>query len=101
MILAEVSLVVVAAMDFGMRGGVYVPRLDDLMPLLIALPSMFVFYGAWCMRRNVRYRLAVAAAVVACVPFLSPWIFLGIPFGIWALAILWRRDVRAAFDAGP
>ncbi len=46
------------------------------------------------MRRGNRYRMAMAAAVVACIPFLSPWVFLG----IWALVVLCRRDVRAAFD---
>jgi hypothetical protein len=51
------------------------------------------------MRRSVHYGRTVAAAIVACIPCLSPWVLLGIPFGIWALVVLCRRDVQAAFDA--
>ena len=42
------------------------------------------------------YRIAVFAAVIAVVPwtlgFLISW-----PFGIWALIVLSRQDVRTAF----
>jgi hypothetical protein len=35
---------------------------------------------------------------VASIPVLSPFIWLGIPLGIWAFVVLRRADVRAAFD---
>ncbi len=75
--------------------------LDELPQLLTMLPSLFIAYGAWCMRSSRRYGVSVAAAIVACLPFLSPWIFLGIPFGIWALVLLRRQDVREAFAMQP
>jgi glucose-6-phosphate-specific signal transduction histidine kinase len=65
---------------------------------LCVLPSCFIVYGAWCMRRGRRYRLALAAAVLASIPVLSPCIWMGIPFGVWALVVLRRPGVRAAFS---
>ena len=67
--------------------------------IAVSLGNFYTAYGAWCLRRGIRCWDAFTAAVLACVPFLSPWQFLGIPFGIWALVVLCRRDVRAAFDA--
>jgi serine/threonine protein kinase len=45
------------------------------------------------------YRIAVAAAVVAILPF-GPSSPISLPFGIWALILLARGDVQAAFDGG-
>lgn len=56
-----------------------------------------ILFGALSMRRGMRYRLAYTSAVLASLPFLSPFVFLGIPFGIWALIVLHRRDVKEAF----
>lgn len=86
--------------DYYRRGAVSVEwhALDHLTQGFLSLPSLVIAYGAWCMRRGRNCRLSIAAAVIACIPFLSPWVFLGIPFGIWALVVLLRRDVRAAFD---
>jgi hypothetical protein len=57
------------------------------------------------MLRLRSYPLAVAAAVLAVVPWSPAWL-LGLPFGIWALVVLCRPGVRAAFlnnrlPAGP
>ena len=70
----------------------------DLIHSVCVLPTCFIAYGAWCMRRGKRYRVALAAAIMASIPLLSPWIWMGIPFGIAALLILRRADVRAAFS---
>ena len=45
------------------------------------------------------YRLAYTVAILSVIPLVSPMIICGIPFGIWALIVLHRRDVKAAF--GP
>jgi hypothetical protein len=50
------------------------------------------------MRRGVRYRITMASAITSCIPFLSPMVYFGIPFGIWALVVLRRKDVRIAFQ---
>ncbi len=87
-------------LESGSARGVVIPK-DEAAEALIFVSSFFIAFGAWCMRRTIHYRVAVAAAVIACIPFLTPWIVLGIPFGIWALVVLRRKDVRAAFTAPP
>jgi hypothetical protein len=59
--------------------------------------SLLSLYGAIAMLRGKQYSACVAGAVTASIPFISPCVFLGIPFGIWALVILFRKDTRAAF----
>jgi len=39
-------------------------------------------------------------AVLACIPFLSPFIVLGIPFGIWALILLINPNDHGFFPTG-
>jgi len=46
------------------------------------------------------YRLARLAAVLACIPFITPFIVIGIPFGIWALRLLADPNVKSAFPDG-
>jgi len=57
-----------------------------------------VTYGAFQMRRLRRYRFCCLAAALACVPLISPMIWMGIPFGIWALIVLRRPSVRELFS---
>jgi hypothetical protein len=66
--------------------------------VLVSLAACaFIAFGALMMRRGKCYRLSMAAAIIACIPALSPWIYIGIPFGIWAVIVLRRPSVRAAF----
>lgn len=73
------------------------PSGHELAQGLVVVPSILIAYGAWCMRCNKHYRVAVVAALIACIPLISPCLILGIPFGIWAILVLRRPDVRAAF----
>lgn len=57
-----------------------------------------IFRGARKMRRGEDYRRAKIAAILSCIPILSPIMYVGIPFGIWALVVLRRPDVRAEFQ---
>ena len=50
------------------------------------------------MRLGQDYRRAKLAAILSCIPFLSPVMYCDIPFGIWALVVLRRQDVRTEFD---
>lgn len=43
------------------------------------------------------YRMARVGSILACIPFVTPFIWLGIPFGIWALQLLADSKVRGAF----
>jgi hypothetical protein len=68
-----------------------------LLPVLFGLLAVgFLVAGAVQMMRLRSYPLAVAAAMLAILPWSPAWI-LGLPFGIWGLAVLRRPGVRAAF----
>jgi len=72
------------------------------LPFVVAtcVASVLIFFGGWCMRRGKHYRFAVATSFLACIPCVSPVMFLGIPFGFWALTVLTRPHVRSAFRSG-
>ncbi|WP_439625837.1 hypothetical protein [Gemmata sp.] len=68
----------------------------------LAVPAalnVFVFAGAVLMRGLSAYTVCVIAAVVAIVPGFSGCLCTNMPFGIWALVVLVRPDVKAAFAA--
>jgi tRNA A-37 threonylcarbamoyl transferase component Bud32 len=58
--------------------------------------AAFLIKGAAQMMRLRSYPLAVAATILAILPWSPAWL-LGFPFGMWALAMLRRPAVRAAF----
>jgi uncharacterized membrane protein len=63
--------------------------------LAIIVINYVIILGAWRMRQLQDYRMAVLAAIVSLVVALP-----GLPlaaFPIWALMVLYRPDVRAAF----
>jgi hypothetical protein len=55
-----------------------------------------VVAGAVQMLRLRSYRLCLAAALVAVLPWSPAWP-LGLAVGIWAVVVLGRRDVMLAF----
>jgi len=61
------------------------------------IPAAMVLLGATNMLKLRRHTLIVVASVVAAVA--GPGAILGLPFGIWALVILFRPEVRSAFAA--
>jgi hypothetical protein len=70
----------------------------DVALLMIAfLVSILVFIGAIKMKNLSSYSFAMAAAIMAMIPCVSPCCFLGWPFGIWALVVLSDSSVKAAF----
>lgn len=70
-----------------------------LVSLLFFACSVMISIGGGKMASMECYRLARLGAILACIPFVSPFIFLGIPFGIWALVLLYDPEVKAAFEA--
>jgi hypothetical protein len=59
--------------------------------------AVFLWIGASRMAALQGYNLSMAAAIVALVPCLSPCCVLTLPFGIWALVVLAKPEVKAAF----
>jgi hypothetical protein len=57
---------------------------------------VFLIAGAVRMLQLKSYLTAVTAAILAVLPWSPGWL-LGLPFGIWALVVLSRREVVAAF----
>ena len=77
------------------------PGSMDSKPVLVAIAiagSLFVIYAMLEMRKAQKFGVAVAGAILAMLPFGSLCCFFGLPLGIWALAVLFNSDVRAAFD---
>ena len=67
------------------------------MPIISLMASANVFYGALKMFKLENYRWAIASAVIGTIPCLSPCLFLGMPFGIWAIVLMMKDDVKYAF----
>lgn len=61
------------------------------------LYSLVLITGAFSMLRRGSYVWAVVTNLLALVPILSPFYFLGIPFGVWGLWVLRNPEVKAAF----
>jgi hypothetical protein len=59
--------------------------------------NAFIIFGAIKMRQLQNFGLAMAAAILAIVPC-SGCYCLGIPFGIWALVVLNKPEVKASFS---
>ena len=108
MVAASLQLLVfaVGALLVGLRlitrHGVFGLGVAELLVLaLVAILGgvwVFVLVCAARMRRLRGHGLAVCAAILAIITF--PGLLLGPIFGIWALVVLLRRDVREAFDNG-
>ncbi len=64
-----------------------------------AVFDVVAILSGWYMRRLSRYGLSVAGAVVSLLPLATGCCVTGIPFGIWALIVLSRPDIKAAFVA--
>ncbi len=84
--------------------------LEELMSLMsrlflgwgavVVVAGLVTIFGGFQMMQHRAYGLAVAAAVLAAIPFLSlaGCCLLGIGIGIWALVVLFNSDVKATFS---
>ena len=66
--------------------------------VMFLLQSVLV-YGAIGMIRQKGYSAAFTAAIIAVIPICSPCFVLGIPFGIWAIVLLLKPEVRESLSA--
>jgi len=62
-----------------------------------AVVALIIIVGGIRMRSLQSYGLAVTGSILAMIPCLSPCCILGLPFGIWSLAVLMSQDVKSAF----
>ena len=66
--------------------------------LVTLVISLLIFKGAQKMQELGSYEFAFVAAILAMIPCLTPCCLIGFPFGIWALAVLCRKDVKSQFQ---
>lgn len=59
--------------------------------------ALFMGFGALKMKNLDNWALAIAASIVALVPYVSPCCCISLPFGIWAIIVLVKPEIRAAF----
>src|SRR5262249_18647034 len=74
-------------------------RLPDgafFVGVMIVVLIAVIIHGALMMAKLRRYEWAIAACILAIVPW-SPAAGVGIPVGIWGLMTLRRKEVQAAF----
>jgi hypothetical protein len=78
----------------------FIAGMHGPMALLVTLMVMalngFVLFGALKMLRLQSYGLAIAAAIIAMLPCQCCCV-LGLPFGIWALVVLNKPEVKSQF----
>lgn len=71
----------------------------EMISLLILIigSCLLTLAAGICMLRLRALRFCQFAAIVGCIPYLSPWFVIGIPFALWALWVLFLSDTRHAF----
>lgn len=68
------------------------------MLLVGSAVSVAVIVTGFRMRQLQSLRDSRVVAILCCVPMFSPLMFVGIPFGLWVLAVLSLRSVAREFD---
>ena len=63
---------------------------------LVAL--IVICVGAAKMGHLESLRMAHISAILSCIPAVSPFYVIGIPFGIWSLILLGNPKIQAAFE---
>jgi serine/threonine protein kinase len=68
-----------------------------IMMFFSLIPAGILVAGALKMRRCESYELALIASILAMTPFAGSVWMLSLPMGLWALLVLFRKQVRAGF----
>ena len=59
----------------------------------------FILWAALQMKALRQWTIAVVASILAMIPCISPCCIIGLPIGIWALVVLMKPEVKAAFTS--
>ncbi|HEX4999400.1 MAG TPA: hypothetical protein VFY29_14325, partial [Terriglobia bacterium] len=65
--------------------------------VLAIAAGVVVLIGALKMKKLESYDWALASSIIAMVPCISPCCWAGLPIGIWAIVVLQKPEVKAAF----
>ncbi|MBN1806971.1 MAG: serine/threonine protein kinase [Sedimentisphaerales bacterium] len=88
-----VGLLVIGVINCLSVIGILLSKLPDALAIFMAVQAVIIFLGAWNLMQLRSYRLAfVGSILVIFTPYLVSQFL-----GIWALWLLLKRPVRAAF----
>lgn len=71
---------------------------SPLLSIIGIAVSIFIIFGAMKMKKLESKGMAMAAAIVAMIPCVSPCCLLGLPLGIWALIVMNKDEVSSQFS---
>jgi hypothetical protein len=71
--------------------------LGIVQDIIGAVVGVIVLLGASKMKKLQNYSFAMTACIVAMLPCISPCCIFGLPFGIWALVVLNKPEVKSQF----
>jgi hypothetical protein len=111
LVLVVVGLVINVLMLSGIHIGpqqIYDPQMQKLFntlggglgivqDIIGGIVGVIVLIGAAKMQKLQSYQFALTASIVAMVPCISPCCVFGLPFGIWALVVLNKPEVKSQF----
>ena len=60
--------------------------------------SGLIIFAAQRLRALQSFALVVTAAILAMIPCTSPCCCIGIPVGIWVLVVMYKPEVKSAFQ---
>ena len=72
--------------------------LGIVQDIIGGIVGVIVLIGAAKMQKLQNYQFALTASIVAMVPCISPCCVFGLPFGIWALVVLNKPEVKSQFS---
>lgn len=85
-----------AAELFNHESTEYMSAVVGVISLIQVFLGGLVLFGGLKMRGLTNYRLALAASLIVLIPY--PCLGVGIPVGVWALVVLSKPAVKAAFS---
>lgn len=94
------AIILVCGMTQLWTGGL--SRIEFLQMLIACVhfcSLLLIAIGAAKMGFLESYTWGKIAAIMACIPFVTTFVFVGIPFGIWALRLLATPEIIQAFQA--
>jgi hypothetical protein len=90
-------LVLAVLAPWAIRRGSPIPEtMLAVLAVSVVVTSGLILFAGLKMRRLESYWFAVVGSILAIV--INPGSIIGLPIGIWALAVLSSKDVRAAFE---
>ena len=67
------------------------------LSVVLGTLNLVTIVGSINMLQRMNYRFCVAASLIACLPCCASCYILGMPFGIWALVVLQKEEIKTLF----